>query len=240
MGGGEIKLRREFSGITAIFSKTFSFSSQRVPKSFAKKCGETLSDSVSVKLPCGSKWKMKLTEYDGKLWLDNGWPEFVKHYSIGRGNLLTFRYEGNSELHVVLFDTSTLEIDYPSGPVHCDESNTDKKLRSPKREVIDDDFVDILDDSLPSNKTRVIKSSLPCSPPLKKMKTSPACKIPSNLSHPGAEGSHRNKTIVENRTSRGNSNKSKADMKGMGVLFYLFYSFKLKQDVYAMYYYVYS
>ncbi|PON54050.1 B3 DNA binding domain containing protein [Parasponia andersonii] len=185
--------------------KSVFFSSQRVPKYFVKKCGETLSDSVFVKLPCGSEWKMKLTENDDKFWLETGWPEFVEHYSIRRGNLLTFRYEGNSELHVVVFDINTVEIDYPSGPIHFDE-----KFRAPKREVIDADFADILDDFSPCPKTRV-ESSLPCSPPPKRMKIYPTCKAQSNLSHTTGTVSDHSETVVENRMSRGSSKNWKLD-----------------------------
>ena len=177
---------------------------------------------------------MKLKEYDGKVWLDNGWQEFVEHYSIGRGNLLTFRYEGNSELHVVVFGITTVEIDYPSGPVHFDESNIDGKLQAPKRECDDDDFVEILDDCSPCHKAGV-KSSLPCSPPPKRMKISPTGKNQRNLSPPRAKGFHCNETVVDNRMCRGNSKNSNPDMKGMESFFYLF-CFQLKQYVHIIYF----
>ncbi|POO02691.1 B3 DNA binding domain containing protein, partial [Trema orientale] len=211
-----------------ILEDTLRENKLRVPKDFVKKCGKTLSNSVSVKLPCGSEWKMKLTEYDNKVWLDNGWPEFVEHYSIGRGNLLTFRYEGNSQFHVVVFDTTTVEIDYPSGPIHFDESNIDGKLREPKREVISDDFVEFVDDCSPCRKTRV-KSSLPCSPPSKRMKASPTGKTQSNLSRPGAKWSHRDGTFVQNRMGRGNSKNSEPDMKGKHDLLATSYGDKSRQ-----------
>ena len=167
-----------------------------------------------VKLPCGSKWKMKLRKYDDKFWLEKGWPEFVKHYLIERGHMLTLRYDGNSEFHAVIFDTSTVEIDYPPISVHFDEASIDGKLRSPKREVIDDDFVEMLDDFSPCHKIGV-KSSTLGSRPTKRVKASPTSKTQSNLSCPNSKGSHHNETVVENSLKKGNSETSMPDMKGM-------------------------
>ncbi|XP_039172875.1 uncharacterized protein LOC120295653 [Eucalyptus grandis] len=38
----------------------------------------------------------------------------MEHYSIGHGHLLVFRNEGDSVFHVIIFDKSASEIDYPS------------------------------------------------------------------------------------------------------------------------------
>lgn len=121
-----------------------------------------------VKVPSGSEWKMKLRECYGKLWLENGWLEFKEHYSIGRGHMLMFRYEGNSKFQVVIFDRSTMEIDYTSTPIHFDES---------------DDSVETLVAVTPCSKTRE-KSPLPCFRPRKRTRTNPTGKTRSNLSPP--------------------------------------------------------
>ena len=134
-----------------------------------------------MKLPCGSKWKMELRKHENKIWLEKGWPDFAKHYSIKRGSMLVFRYEGNSEFHAVIFDTSTVEIDYPSIPVHFDNPDIDLELQALKEVVVEDDFVEILDGLSPCPKARE-KSSLPCSQPHKKMRTSPTGKILCKLS----------------------------------------------------------
>ncbi|XP_062102212.1 B3 domain-containing transcription factor VRN1-like isoform X2 [Humulus lupulus] len=158
-----------------ILTETLKENKIQVPQYFVKKCGETLTESVSVKLPCGSKWTMKLENYNGKFWLQKGWPEFMKHYAIKRGYMLTFRYDGNSEIYAVIFDTNTVEIDYPPIPIHFGKSNIDGELRAPKREVIDDS-IDNLDDISPCHKTG-LKSS--CSQPPKRMKTSSTGKFDS-------------------------------------------------------------
>ena len=86
-----------------LFEAFFSFFIlQRIPQKFVRKYGETFSNSVFVKLACGSKWKMELTEQDNKIWFENGWLDFAKHYALKRGSMLIFRYEGNSEFHAFI------------------------------------------------------------------------------------------------------------------------------------------
>ncbi|PON54053.1 DNA-binding pseudobarrel domain containing protein [Parasponia andersonii] len=53
-----------------ILEETLQENKLRIPQKFVRKYGKTFSDSVFVKLPCGSKWKMKLTKRDDKIWLE--------------------------------------------------------------------------------------------------------------------------------------------------------------------------
>lgn len=59
---------------------------------FVTKYGDTLSSQVYIKLPSGLEWKLGLTKSDGKVWIDKDWKKFADYYSIGRGDLLVFRY----------------------------------------------------------------------------------------------------------------------------------------------------
>ena len=131
-----------------------------------RKCEGTLTNRVVLKLPCGSQWKLGLTKSsDGKVWIDKGWPEFAKQYSIARGHLLVFRYEGNSQFYVVIFDTTTTEIDYPNSNLNHFEKHIGIDEREVKEEPKDDDPVEHLGSHLrPCPKTRS-KSPLPCSLP---------------------------------------------------------------------------
>ncbi|XP_062102210.1 B3 domain-containing transcription factor VRN1-like [Humulus lupulus] len=158
-----------------ILRDTLEENKLRVPHYFVKKCGETLTETVSVKLPCGSKWEMKLENCNGQFWLQKGWPEFMKHYSIERGHMLTFRYDGNSELYAAIFDKTTVEIDYPSTSAHSDKYDIDEKLQVPKTEV-SDDSIEILDD-ISYCHTSGVKS--PCSRSPKRMRTSPTGNVDS-------------------------------------------------------------
>ncbi|PON38484.1 B3 DNA binding domain containing protein [Parasponia andersonii] len=116
---------------------------------------------------------MKLTKNDDNIWLEKGWPDFVKHFSIKSGSVLIFRCEANSGFHVVLFDTSTADIDYPSSPVDFDKFGIDLVLRAPKEDVVVDDSIKILDDLSSCPKVRE-KSPLPYSQPCKRMRTKPS------------------------------------------------------------------
>lgn len=174
---------------------------QILPKKFVHKYGGTLSNAVFVKLPCGSEWKMELRKFDGMVWIGRGWPEFAGYYSIGYGDLLVFRYKGNSRFHAFIFDRSTMEIDYPLIPSNFDE---------PKGEEIrDDDSVEILEEFSPCPRKRK-NSPLPCSRPQKKAQTGPVGKTETNFSHHGTKRTQA-RSSMRNRDSQ----CLKSKMKGM-------------------------
>lgn len=126
-----------------------------------------------------------LTKCDGKVWIDKGWTDFSKFRSLGHGDLLVFKYEGNSQLHVLIFDKSTTEIDYPSDPDRFEKHDIDRQPQELEKE--EDDSVEILESFSASCKTRE-KSELPSSRPLKRTKTGPVGKTQINQSHHGPEG----------------------------------------------------
>ncbi|MBA0760874.1 hypothetical protein Gotri_023593, partial [Gossypium trilobum] len=66
-----------------------------------------------LRVPSGAAWKVELTKCGGKIWFENGWLEFSNHYSLELGHLLVFRYDGNSNFHVIIFDRTASEIQYP-------------------------------------------------------------------------------------------------------------------------------
>lgn len=89
---------------------------QAIPHKFVRKHGEALeTEEVRLKVASGAEWKVGLTKNDEKIWFEKGWEEFVKFYSVEIGHFLTFRYEGNSCFHVVIFDKTASEIEYPLG-----------------------------------------------------------------------------------------------------------------------------
>lgn len=149
---------------TVVLQNTLRDNTLLIPVKFVRRYGETLSNPVSVKLPCGSEWKMELRKFDGRVCLHKGWPEFVKHYSIALGHFLVFRYEGNSRFHAFIFDKTTVEIDYPINPSHSDATNGE--------EIKDDESVEILENfsQCPGKRKSF---PLPCSQPHKKFRASP-------------------------------------------------------------------
>ncbi|XP_061365007.1 putative B3 domain-containing protein Os03g0621600 [Gastrolobium bilobum] len=84
-----------------------------LPIKFVRKYGESLPNSILLKLSSSAEWTVNLEKHDGRVWLQNGWKEFVEYHNLAYGHLLVFRYEGTSHFHVFIFDPSTMEIDYP-------------------------------------------------------------------------------------------------------------------------------
>ncbi|XP_075656524.1 B3 domain-containing protein At1g49475-like [Castanea sativa] len=137
---------------------------QRIPKKFTLKYGVHLSDTAFLTIPNGTKWKVKLTKRDGEVWFQNGWCEFASCHALTLGHLLVFKYEGNSQFYVLIFDATTTEIDYPLDDqlqVHRMEDNES-----------DDNSLEIMDGFMPSRKTRE-KPPLPCPLPHKRAKSNP-------------------------------------------------------------------
>ncbi|KAM6578861.1 hypothetical protein CsatB_030698 [Cannabis sativa] len=99
-----------------ITEKTIEQNMMHIPVKFQKIHGEELSKEILVNIPCGSKWKIGLACIDGQLYLQEGWPEFFKHYNILYGYLIFFKYLGNSTFEASIFNYTTMEIDYPKPP----------------------------------------------------------------------------------------------------------------------------
>ncbi|KAB1204820.1 B3 domain-containing transcription factor VRN1 [Morella rubra] len=155
----------------------------RIPKKFVRKFGEGLSNTAFLKLPTGTKWRVELMKGDDEVWLDKGWREFVEFCSIKSGHFLVFRYEGNSQFYVVVFDGSATEIDYPVN------SSVDEEIQvSPMKETESGNSVEIVD-HVPTDPKSREKSPLACPRPHKMMRTNPSGKIAStsNLSTKGVE-----------------------------------------------------
>lgn len=91
-----------------------------IPRKFVREYAKNLVDHVFLKTPNRSFWQVELERTNGEVWLHNGWHEFAKYYSICFGHFLVFRYEGDSVFHVIIFDKSATEVEYPMGDA-CDE-----------------------------------------------------------------------------------------------------------------------
>ncbi|GMY06451.1 b3 domain-containing transcription factor vrn1 [Fagus crenata] len=85
----------------------------RIPVKFVREFGDELSTEATLTVPSGGIWQVGLEESDNHLWFCNGWKDFVEYHSICLGHLLVFRYEGNSNFHVIIMDKTTTEIQYP-------------------------------------------------------------------------------------------------------------------------------
>ncbi|XP_048228271.1 B3 domain-containing protein At3g18960-like [Ricinus communis] len=134
-----------------------------IPKRFIRSYENGLSNPVILKVPSSAKWQVELVEHDGIVWLQNGWQEFQKYYSLAFESFLVFEYnEGDSDFNVTIFNKSTTEIDYPVNIINGD---TDVDLEQTESDA----SVEILSHFSPYRETRN-KSPLLFSPPTKKMK----------------------------------------------------------------------
>ncbi|CAL1409791.1 unnamed protein product [Linum trigynum] len=90
-----------------------------IPTKFVKLYGGNLEDSAVLRDPSGTEWTVELTESDGDVWLQKGFPEFAEFYSLSHGYLVVFELvdRWTSRFNVVVFDPTATEIEYPSPPL---------------------------------------------------------------------------------------------------------------------------
>ncbi|XP_050263972.1 B3 domain-containing transcription factor VRN1-like [Quercus robur] len=72
-----------------------------------------LSTVATLIAPYGDIWQVGLKKADNNIWFRNGWQDFAEYHSICYGYFLVFRYERNSSFHVLIFDKTATEIQYP-------------------------------------------------------------------------------------------------------------------------------
>ncbi|KAK8331909.1 hypothetical protein V6Z12_A10G105600 [Gossypium hirsutum] len=138
-----------------------------IPRKFARDYGNHLSNPVFIKVPNGEIWELEFTKSGGKMWLQDGWQNFAEHYSVEPGHFLVFRYEGHCHFHVIIFDRTATEIEYPDVN---DNEGTQKQEVKIKQESEDDEPVSIMNEI--SHGLRE-KPGLQCPRPHKTMKSEP-------------------------------------------------------------------
>lgn len=96
-----------------------------IPRKFVRKYGKYLCGRVYLKAPRGGVWAVDMVRYSGDAWLQTGWPEFARLYSLCFGHFLVFKYQGNSNFDVFIYDKRGIEIDYPlvSNVTNMDEQD---------------------------------------------------------------------------------------------------------------------
>ncbi|CAB4287523.1 unnamed protein product [Prunus armeniaca] len=59
--------------------------------------GDLMADKIFLEVPDGAVWPVKLTRpRNGEIWLQKGWPEFAKFYSLKHVSSTGDEAEGNS------------------------------------------------------------------------------------------------------------------------------------------------
>ncbi|QHO42119.1 hypothetical protein HN51_007884 [Arachis hypogaea] len=95
----------------------------KLPTEFTNKCGLKLPNPVILKVVDGNQKKVHWTKINGSIWfIGKEWKEFLENYSVSHGHLLLFKYcLVASCFGVQIFDSTTLEIDYPYHELNYDD-----------------------------------------------------------------------------------------------------------------------
>lgn len=118
-----------------VFLPNMSSDRLKVPSKFVEHLEDRTSRSLSLIGPSGNIWHVDMIEYNGHLFFRDGWPTFVKDHSIQCGDTLVFRYDGNSNFTVQIFDQSSCEKDEAfyancsQGSFECNENSKKKRDR---------------------------------------------------------------------------------------------------------------
>ncbi|PIA59306.1 hypothetical protein AQUCO_00400298v1 [Aquilegia coerulea] len=117
-----------------ISSSTIADEKLGIPKKFLTRYGKYMSNDVVLKVRGCMAWRVELRKVDGFACFQNGWKEFVEHYSICAGHYLVFRYNKKSQFGVIIFGLSGNEIDYSRSSNNLGEFNHVKHAPLPENE----------------------------------------------------------------------------------------------------------
>ncbi|KAJ4951224.1 hypothetical protein NE237_028056 [Protea cynaroides] len=92
-----------------VFLPGFSSEYLKIPIAFFKHLKDRASHVVSLMGPSGKTWQVRLVwNIDGWFFQD-GWSVFVSDHSIEVGDVIVFRYDGESQFSLRIFDRSACE-----------------------------------------------------------------------------------------------------------------------------------
>lgn len=75
-----------------------------LPEKFAENLRGKLAGTLSLKGPSGAIWNVGLVADGDNLYLKIGWKEFVQDHSLQKNDILVFKFTGNNQLEVSMFD----------------------------------------------------------------------------------------------------------------------------------------
>lgn len=100
---------------------------------FVKKFGNELSDIATLEVPNGEVWLVRLSKDGGKIWFQDGWQNFVQHYSISVGYFLVFKIVKISTFQVLIFDSTACDIHHPYNEIKTKpQCNADSSKLKPE------------------------------------------------------------------------------------------------------------
>lgn len=91
------------------FNPNISFDKLKIPSKFVKHLEGKSTGTVSLMGPSGNTWHADLTQQSDGLSIVDGWTTFVRDHLLENGDSLVFRYDGNLQFTVQIFDQSSCE-----------------------------------------------------------------------------------------------------------------------------------
>ncbi|KAK1559681.1 hypothetical protein Q3G72_017220 [Acer saccharum] len=137
-----------------ILAATLQDKKLRIPEKFVRKFGDELSDVASLRDPNGQVWHVKLVKDGKEIWFHDGLHDFVKYHSICVGHFLVFKYAKNSNFHVLVFDKTACEVQYPD---YCEELN-DEKNSAQRDEMKINNSVEVMGRRTPNPSSSSLRS----------------------------------------------------------------------------------
>ncbi|XP_026398704.1 putative B3 domain-containing protein At5g66980 [Papaver somniferum] len=90
-----------------VFTPDKSSHHLKLPAAFINKLDEDLPKKGTLRDSTDKLWSVKVVKSGNDYFFQNGWEDFVNHYTLQYGNFLMFNYHGNSRFHVSVFDYTT-------------------------------------------------------------------------------------------------------------------------------------
>ncbi|XP_050209240.1 B3 domain-containing transcription factor VRN1-like isoform X2 [Mercurialis annua] len=85
-----------------------------LPRKFISMYRNELSRQMILNIRNGEKWPVEIFKWDEAVFLRDGLQDFMEFYSLIYGSVLFFEFDRkNICFNVIIFDESTVEIDYP-------------------------------------------------------------------------------------------------------------------------------
>ncbi|KAK1559591.1 hypothetical protein Q3G72_016188 [Acer saccharum] len=163
-----------------------------IPEKFVRRFGDEISDVAKMRLPNGSVWHVKLVKDGKNIWFHDGWHDFVKYHSICAGHFLVFKYARNSKFHVLIFDQSACEVQYPN---YCEEPENDGQKSLQRDEMEIDDAVEIIGVRTPNPPSSSLRRTYRCA----ECGASLESKRTKHLNDPDSSTQDEHEEEVENR-----------------------------------------
>ena len=82
---------------------------QLIPDRFAQHFRGQIGQTIKLASRHGYTFDVQITKNLEKLVLDSGWKAFARAHNLRTGDFLVFKYDGNSELKVLIFGPSGCE-----------------------------------------------------------------------------------------------------------------------------------